>query len=131
MALRAALVDRAYIRRNRAAERKVDGRRIYSSGWSPEIRARLTVSAASKRREDGRPMTEPRPTLILWRRDKAGARIDPRMTDRIRVESVELGTHLHEVDGEPQPIRKKRAVIGWTMTVRRLEENENPREVGA
>ena len=91
---------------------------------SEAVKARLSITSAAERAEDGRALTEPQPTLIVYKKDLVGDDLNWRSTDRIRVESAELGTHEYEVQGEPQPMRKKRKVIGWQITLRRTEENE-------
>lgn len=126
MGLRVALVDRAQLRRLATDSRRTgDGRMLRSPTWGPEIRARLSKNTSGKRREEGRPVTDDRPTLTLYKRDAEGNAVDPRLTDRIRVTSRELGDHTYEIDGEPQPIRKKQRVLGWTLTVKRLVEKPN------
>lgn len=123
MGLRAALVDRAYRIRKQPRSKRVEGSTVFQSGESEAVRARLSITAAGERTEDGRVLTEPQPTLIVYKRDMVGQVMDWKATDRIRVESRELGTHEFEVQGEPQPMRKKRSVIGWQIALRRTEEN--------
>lgn len=124
MGIRTALVDRAYRIRKSPKSRRVEGSTMFQAEESEAIKARLTVNAAGERTEDGRVLSEPQPTLIVYKKDMVGDLMDWRATDRIRVESNELGTHEFEVEGEPQPIRKKRSIIGWQITLRRTEENE-------
>lgn len=123
MGLRAALVDRAYRIRKEPRSKRVEGSTVFVSGESEAVRARLSVTAAGERTEDGRVLTEPQPTLIVYKRDLIGRELDWKATDRIRVESRELGNHEFEVQGDPQPMRKKRSIIGWQITLRRTEEN--------
>lgn len=124
MGLRAALVDRAYRVRKGATSKRVEGSTIFTAQESEAIKARLSIQQAGERTEDGRVLTEPQPTLIIYKRDTLGEELDWKATDRIRVESRELGTHEYEVSGDPQPMRKKRSIIGWTLTLRRTEENQ-------
>lgn len=123
MALTSAMVDRAFLQRRAADALKVNGRTVHSNTESPEIRARLTKAPAGERAEDGRKVAEDRPTLLLARRDAEREAVVPRKTDRLRIVSRELGEGVWEVDGIPQPLRKKRRVIGWTMSVVQLEED--------
>ena len=124
MGLRSALVDRAYRIRKSPSAKRVEGSTVFRSVESEPVRARLNLTSAGERPEDGRVLTEPQPTLIVYKRDLVGEELDWRSTDRIRVESRELGTHDYEIQGEPQPMRKKRTIIGWQITLRRTEENE-------
>lgn len=123
MALRAALVDRAFIQRRRADAVRVEGRTLSSLTESAEIRARLGTTRAAETLEDGRKLVIKRPTLLLDIKDKAKLRVVPRQSDRVRVVSKELGEAIWEIDGAPQPIRKKRRVIGWEMTIAKVEED--------
>lgn len=124
MGFRGALVDTAYRVRKGPSSKRIEGSTIFTSEESEPIKARLSVTQAGERAEDGRVLTEPQPTLIVYKRDLLGEELDWRATDRIRVESVELGTHEFEVQGDPQPMRKKRRVIGWQLNLRRTEENQ-------
>ena len=124
MGLRSVLVDRAYRIRKGATSKRVEGSTVFNSQESEAIRVRLSVQQAGERADNGRVLTEPQPTLLVYKKDLLGEELDWRATDRIRVESVELGTHEFEVSGDPQPIRKKRRIIGWTLNLRRTEENE-------
>jgi hypothetical protein len=127
MALRGALVDTAYRIRKQPDARKVEGSTVYAPTESEPIKARLTLSTAAERPEDGRVVTEPRPTLIVLKKDMRGNELDWKASDRIRVESRELGINTFEIDGDPQPMRKKRRIIGYSLTLRRTEENPNAR----
>lgn len=124
MGLRAALVDTAYRIRKGPTGERVEGSTVFRSAESEPIKARLNIQQAGERTEDGRVLTEPQPTLLVYKRDLLGEELDWKATDRIRVESIQLGTHEYELQGDPQPIRKKRTVIGWSLTLRRTEENE-------
>jgi hypothetical protein len=123
MSLRSALVDRAYQRRQAADTKKVEGRTLRVTTESPPIRARLEVNPATERADEGgRVTTEPRPRLMTHHRDEDGNVVEFSNSDRLRVVSKELGEHIWEIDGEPDPIRKKRRVIGWELNLHRVEE---------
>lgn len=124
MGLRSALVDRAYRIRKSPKSKRVEGSTVFQATESEAVRARLSITAAGERTEDGRVLTEPQPTLIVYKKDVVGDMLDWKATDRILVESNELGTHEFEVQGEPQPMRKKRSIIGWQINLRRTEENQ-------
>ena len=122
MAYRGALVDRAQIRRKQGQGRKVDGRTIFASQDGPVFRARLQLPQANEDTRDERTAAVIRPTLMTDRKDASGALLDFRVSDRILVTSVQLGTNVWEVTGEPEPLRKKRKVIGWVVPINRVEE---------
>lgn len=123
MALRSALVDRAYVKRRVADEPVVNGRRPQTMTESAAIRCRVSVNDAAERNDEGRKVTDDRPTLTIDRRDADGVEIRPRKTDRLRIVSRELGEGTYEIEGKVKPIRKKRRIIGWTCTVVQLEED--------
>jgi hypothetical protein len=124
MALRAALVDLGYRKVQRAEPgRKTHGMTVMTPVEdSPPFRARLTIQQAGERLDDGRVLTEPKPTLLTGKRDKSGTELSFAHNQRIRVKSKSLGEADWEVDGEPVPIRKKRRIIGWTLNLKRTEE---------
>lgn len=124
MGLRAALVDTAYRIRQSPTGDKVEGTTVFTPSESEAIPARLTLNTAGERTEDGRVLTEPQPTLLVYKRDLLGEELDWKATDRIKVESRELGDHEFEIQGEPQPMRKKRRIIGWSITLRRTDEHD-------
>lgn len=126
MAYRGALVDRAHIlRKRKGTGRKVNGYTVQdetSPVEGPEFRARLEMNTSIENERDGRTSADPRPSLMTDFRDSDGNPLEFRISDRIRVVSRQLGTAVWEVDGMPDPIRKKRRVIGWDVPIHRVEE---------
>lgn len=61
------------------------------------------------------------PTLLYGTDDDEGNELEVRLSDRIEIESDDLGTALWEVTGAPQPLRKKEGVLGWQATLKRVE----------
>lgn len=129
MGFRGALVDRAVRIRKSSTGRRVEGTTIFEPNESAEIRVRLDIKAAGEELADGRILTEPTPVLLVFRRDMDGTYLDWKASDRILVTSTQLGEHEYEVQGEPVPMRRKRRVLGWELTLRRTEENLTTRTV--
>jgi len=129
MGFRGALVDRAVRLRKTSTGTRVEGTTIYTATESASIRVRLDVKAAGEELADGRMLTEPTPTLLVYKRDLQGNYLDWRATDRLLVTSAQLGEHEYEVQGEPVPLRRKRRIMGWELTLRRTEENLATRAV--
>ena len=129
MGFRGALVDRAVRIRKSSTGRRVEGTTIFEPHESAEIRVRLDIKAAGEELADGRILTEPTPVLLVFRRDMDGTYLDWKASDRILVTSTQLGEHEYEVQGEPVPMRRKRRVLGWELTLRRTEENLTTRTV--
>ena len=134
MALRGALVDRGrIIRKEVVAVAKVDGRPVFAEPEPEEVplfRCRLDLPAAPQRPDDsGRRYTRRTPTLLVGVRDQAGNVLEFQQDDDIEVISPQLGTARWKVDGEPKPLRKKRRVIGWELSIGRVEESQAERPV--
>lgn len=123
MGLNAALVDRARVVERRAAGARVEGRTLYGETRGAWFRCRLTlpstreVQAAATRM----PQANIEPTLLVGDRDEAGDPVTLTIAQRVEVDSPELGEALWEVVTEPEPLRKKRRVLGYQATVRRIE----------
>lgn len=126
MAFGTALVDRARIVREEPQPRKVEGRTIFSTVTYPWFRARLTIGARPRTADPtgGRTRVESRPTLMYALRDESGEPVALDAEDQVEVESVGQASGLWRLDGQPQPIRKRRTVIGYEVTLRRVEQRE-------
>jgi hypothetical protein len=124
MALNSALVDRARIvsRAPVASGRKVEGTTVYEKVEGPWFKARLfpEMSAAQLGVENRRRIIPDTPTMLAALLDVNGDPVVITSEARIEVDSKELGNEVWDVSGEPQPLRKKRRVIGWYFGVRRV-----------
>lgn len=125
MALGSALVDRARIYRKAAAV-KVENRTIFAQLTLAWFRCRLDLRESPEQPEGESRVKRAvkTPQLLVGARDLEGKAIDIRATDRLEVVSPQLGTAYWEVTSDPEPLRKKRRVIGYQVTLRRLEEHE-------
>lgn len=56
--------------------------------------------------------------------DQDGNTLTITAADRLELDSKELGQAIFEVTGDPEPIRKKRRMLGWMGTVVRVDEHE-------
>jgi hypothetical protein len=134
VALTAALVDRArvYSRRQVAAVR-VEGSTPMHEHVGPWMKARLQLPQAPESVDPpprGRRRTVRVPTLMTGIRDLDGGSVAITSEHRIGVlskhqfgDGVEV---VFEVTGDPEPIRKKRKVIGWTVVMKQVADH--PRE---
>lgn len=129
MALGNALVDRARIyTRQPVAARRVEGSTRYVDSVGPWIKARLTIPMSPEQTSAAIPSSRRRvsqtPTVMLLRRDMTG--VDVFVTPEMRLgilskEQFGPGVEvLFEVTADPEPIRKKRRVIGFVLSVRRV-----------
>jgi len=134
VAYRSPLVDRAWILRKEAAEpgETVEGTVIFNEPdpdtpadvpEAKQFRCRLDLGDAAERSKDGMTQVDPKPLLMCDRVTKDRTPVELRIGDQVKVVSKELGTAVWEVDGRAKPVRKKRRVIGWEVTVHRTEES--------
>lgn len=125
MALGTALVDRARLISKQSTGRKVDGKTQAGDVTGPWFRARLELPEGQEGDSNvtGRRRTVVRPSLMCGARDSEGNTISFGSHDRLDVDSPQLGRATFEVAGEPKPMRKRRTVIGWEVTLARVEEH--------
>jgi hypothetical protein len=127
VALASALVDRARIVRNTPQPVKVEGRTSFAKVTLPWFPCRVQMPARPRTSDGsgGRTRVEVRPTLLVGLRDSQGDLIDLTSSDQLEVEMKEIGERgFYSVDADPEPLRKKREVIGWQVSVRRVESHE-------
>lgn len=141
MALGSALVDRAFLLRKRPATPEdeigppeevegtvIEGTPIFKEPNpedpepGPEFRCRLDLSGTTERTKDGLTQTDPRPKLLTPAKDLDGNELEFLSSDQLKVVSKELGTAIWEVDDDPEPLRKRRTIIGWELTIHRVKE---------
>lgn len=92
------------------------------------FKARLFLRDAPERGEQGdRKKAVATPQLLFLVTDTDGGAVDVHADDRVEVASPELGTALWRLTAEPEPIRKKRRVIGYLVGLERVLE---PRRKG-
>lgn len=121
MALGAALVDRGRFVRREKATTEVDGERQFKDAVPEEqrwFRCRLQMLKGSEQQQDGRRRRVVRPMLTVGRKVKI------KKGDQIEIKCKELyGNELvvFTVDGDPEPMRKRRTVIGYEATLARPE----------
>lgn len=126
MALGAALVDRARRVTKEASTVRVEGTTPMAEVRSAWFRCRLFLGGDRESQgEDGSYVRSVRgPTLLYGVRDADGAVLDVGYDEKLEVESAQLGDALWRVAGEPEPLRKRRTVIGYQVTLERVQERE-------
>jgi hypothetical protein len=118
MALTAAFVDRGRIVRRTKTAARVDGEKQWQPVSQDWFRCRFQLVKGSEQQSDGRRKRVVRPRLMVGRK----IRIKP--GDHVEIRSREhFGTELriYSVDGEPEPMRKRRIIIGYEATLVRSE----------
>jgi hypothetical protein len=126
MSLNAALVDRARRVIDTPTDEKVEGTTVFQTLHGPWFKVRLTLQAApeSDDPQAGRRRVPHPGTILCGVKDLDGGVVVINATDRLWVNSRELGDALYEITSDGEPIRKKRKQIGWMATITRLEEHE-------
>ena len=132
MGLRAALVDRARLDRQVESTQKVQGRTKMVPDKGAWFKARLTIPQAAEAQDssNSRKITRGTPSIMFYRRDEDGDAVMVKAKHRLEVESNQLvdlvgdNRAIFEVVANPEPIRKKRTVIGWQSQLRVVDEQE-------
>ncbi len=125
MALGTALVDRARRISNQPSPLKLEGRTQFAKFHEPWFRARLTMPANPETADPagGRTRVEVLPTLLFGLRDADGNPVGLTTEDEVEVDSKELGRAVYRPDADPQPLRKRRSLIGWEVRLHRIENH--------
>lgn len=126
MAYTAALVDRARLRRTQKSRDKVEGATRSSPVSGPWFKVRLQMVNTPETNVDpgSRPRIVQRPSLLVARRDEQGEDVEIRAGDKIEVDSRQLGRETYEVASDPEPLRRKRRVMGWQVDVKRVADHD-------
>lgn len=127
MGLTSALVDRARtLRQEPATGQRVAGRTPMlqmPSAWFP---ARLEMPAGNETPgpQGGRRRSIKHPTLMIDSFDDENQPVSLTGKDKVEVESIEYGRAVWELEGDPQPIRKREEVIAYQATIKRIDDRE-------
>lgn len=117
MALGAALVDRGRLVRREKTATEIDGEKQYKDAEpekAPWFRCRLQMVKGSEQQQDGRRRRVVRPTLLLGRKTTLVK------GDQVEIKCKQLfgdELQLFTIDGDPEPLRKRRTVIGFEATL--------------
>jgi hypothetical protein len=128
MGLNAVLVDRARVHSKAATASRVEGQTVYEPVVGDWFKARLTLQQAPEQNAPttGAPEALSAPTLMCGPKDTRGNVIVINGQDRIEIISAQLGDALWDVVGDPNPLRKKKRVIGWEVALRRVVTHGTP-----
>lgn len=126
MALTGALVDQARRVVNTPTPNRVEGTTRFETLHEPWFKCRFTYNAApdADDAQGGRRRTPRTGTIMCGRKDKDGNALELNSSDRLEVNSKQLGRAVFELTSDGEPIRKKRRLLGWTANVTRVEEHE-------
>lgn len=126
MSLNRALVDTARKFGKARTGRKVEGSTVYvDTGPGVVFRCRLTLPGSSKNPGTG---GEPSNSvnvmadLLVGVKDTNGNVLSFAAGDELEIISRELGSDRWLVAGDPKPIRARRKMIGWELSVHRFSQ---------
>lgn len=126
MSLNAALVDRARRIVDTPLAEKVEGTTQFTTLSYSWFKCRITYGAAPESDDPQAARRRvPRPaTLLCGVKDLDGNLLVINATDRLEMDSKQLGQAVFEVTSDGEPIRKKKKLIGWMANLTRVEEHE-------
>jgi hypothetical protein len=131
MALRGALVDTARMVAQEETTVKVEGTTQFQTVTHPWFRCRVWQQTLPRRTDvqNGGTVADRQPQMMYDIRDEDGDPVVLTIRDKVEVRSKEqaIDTLIFELDGDPAPIRKKRKVIGYEVTVKKIEAHHDPR----
>lgn len=120
-----ALVDRARVVQREATAVKVEGTTHFVDTTGAWFKARLImaqIDGEAGGNQPGRTRVPRTPQLLYGLRDETGGDALLHADDRVEVSSAELGDSVWYVNGEPQPLRKRVAMLGWYCDLQAVEE---------
>lgn len=103
---------------------KVEGSTRLAPLHGAWFRARLFPAGAPQTFDNGRPRVASAPQLLLGIRDSSGELIEVHASLQVEVDSKDLGRALWQVTADPEPLRKRRRVIGYLAQIERVIEQK-------
>jgi hypothetical protein len=99
----------------------VRGSKTVTPVTSNDFRCRITLPKGSETHEEGRHKRRTQPTLLVGKYDKKGKIVSIKAGDDVEVVSNQHGTVRYQVAGDPEPLRKRRSIIGWQCAITKVE----------
>jgi hypothetical protein len=122
VSLRSALVDRATLLVTVDAGPPVEGRPRTAEVESTPFRCRFE-EVGGRRKDPGTGRMVQTPEIMYALRDMKGKPIPPlAATDRIIIRSKAFPERTYQVSGDPEPMRGKSRIIGWTVPLSRVSD---------
>lgn len=105
---------------------KVEGTTPLEDAEKAWFHCRLTIASKSKSWEAGgaRPVVAGAANLIFKRTDENGRAVTVIAGDRLEINIAGVSTSIWSVTGDPLPIRKRKAVLGWKVPVNAVTVHE-------
>lgn len=125
MGINSVLVDQGRTLTNSSTIKRVEGTTRVTQVAGTWFRCRLFLAGGMEMTDSGgHPRTVPAPQFLYGLRDSTGQPVNLNADQRLEIESVELGTAVWQLTEDPEPLRKKRAVLGYLGTLRRVDEHQ-------
>jgi hypothetical protein len=104
---------------------RVEGTTQFETLHYPWFKCRFTYNAAPDANDtSGGVRRVPRTgQMMCGLKDQDGNELAINASDRLEVNSRELGQAVFEITSDGEPIRKKKKMLGWMATVTRVEEH--------
>jgi hypothetical protein len=105
---------------------RVEGTTQFETLHDPWFKCRFVYNVApeSDDTQGGRRRVPRTGTIMCGLRDQDGNTLAINGSDRLEVNSRELGRAIFEITSDGEPIRKKKKMLGWMATVTRVEEHQ-------
>jgi hypothetical protein len=117
-------VDRGRLLVREPSVVRVEGSTTFVAIAGPWFRCRLFYEGAPSEADPqgGHWRDVSNPQVLAPMKALDGSRIEFRSDYRLHVHSRELGHAVWRMTGDPEPLRKRRRIIGWLATVERVIE---------
>jgi hypothetical protein len=127
VAIGAATPDRARVQRRVRTGERVRGAFKTTDKWSEPFRCRYTPANESESRsQSGVRRAKPATLLVKALSLRSSGVGVLKASDRVEITQADGTRLLMEVQGEPDPIRKRRTVIGYTASLQKVRDSEAP-----
>lgn len=104
---------------------RVEGTTLFAEYHEPWFKCRLMPSAApeSDDTQAGRRRVPHPAQMMCGLKDLDGNMLAINASDKLEINSQELGWALWEITSDGEPIRKKKKMLGWIASITRVEEH--------
>lgn len=126
MGFRGALVDKARAIGKSNTGVRIEGTVFRTTERSEWFRVRFDPNPAPEQRDDGEVKDNIPATALIGRYDQSGNEINLQGGDKLEIVSANLGNGTYMLTGDPEPLRKKRRVIGYTVNLLQVAGNDQP-----
>lgn len=126
MSVAAVCVDRARVLVKEPSARRIEGRTSFTPVAEQWFKCRLFLTQSNDVSDAQRAhfSSVSQPQVLCVKKDLDGTLLSFRGDQRLEINSKQFGRAVWRLMGEPEPLRKKRPIIGWLLFVERVIERE-------